>query len=165
MKKIVMLLMVSVFLMAGGMFESMAQKAKNVTSPEIFLSPSSIVAKPTETVSMTYFIKGLDETLYNLIYVVFQKPDGKLMLLCTIGRIDGIVRYRNPEMIDRVTVSYDSVGNKGVINIGPVKVEDTGDYYVAVGDGNAPMFWSLNTRLVVNSNYFSFLNKEVVKKK
>ena len=85
-----------------------------------------------------------------MIYVVVQKPGKGLELLFIIST-NGMIRYRNPAVSDRMTVSYDSSRRMGTITINWVQPEDTGDYYVAIGNADYPMYWSQGTRLTVTT--------------
>ena len=150
MKKIMMLLMVSIFFLMGGMSEGMVQKNENQSGIQVFLFPTSILKHPGESVRMTFSINGIGLGDFYLIYVVVQKPGKGLDLLLTIGT-DGVIRYRKDEIKDRITAFYSSSNNSGAISISNLLVEDTGDYYVAIGDSNTPLYWSNASRLTVSA--------------
>lgn len=150
MKKIMMLFMVSVFFLMEGMSDSVVRKVANESQIRVTLSPSSILKRPGESVRMTFATSGIGLGDFYLIYVVVKKPDKALDLLLTIGT-DGVIRYRKDEIKDRITASYSSSNNSGAISISNLLVEDTGDYYVAIGDSNTPLYWSNASRLTVSA--------------
>ncbi|MCR9011014.1 immunoglobulin domain-containing protein [Gabonibacter chumensis] len=151
MKKIMMLLMVSVFFLMGGMSDGIAENAKNVSNIQVVSSPPYMVAYPGQTVNIEYTISGLNSDSF-WIYIYVQKP-GKTPELLFILSSNGRIHFRNPAMSNRITVSYDSSRRRGVIRINWAQPEDTGVYYVAVGTGNQ-FYWSAGTMLIVDHGPF-----------
>lgn len=149
MKKIMMLFIVSVLFLMGGMSDGVAQKVANESQIQVTLSPSFILKRPGESVGMTFATSGIGLGDSYLIFIVVQKPGENPKLLLTIGT-NGVIYYRNPEMNGRITASYSSSNNSGAISISNLQVEDTGDYYVAIGDANMLICWSNASRLIVS---------------
>ena len=148
MKKMMMFLMVSVFFLMGGMTDGMAQKTESRTGGQVILTPLATVKQIGETALMQYFINGISQRDFYSIYVFVQKPGKSPELLAALDT-DGTVRYLNPVMRGRMTVTYYSSSMSGSIRIANLRAEDSGDYYVALVNSFGMMYFSNGANLFV----------------
>lgn len=149
MKKIMMLLMVSVFFLMGG--ENMVQGSENSSVAEVITFPTFITAFPGQTVSITFNMIGdvFNERDY-VISLWFQPSGRPPMELIRIVK-EGTILFRHPMVIDRITISYDKFRKKGIVTISNVIFENEGIYYISVVDGTNMWYWSYGTLLTVST--------------
>ena len=150
MKKITMLLMLSVFFGSMGIFESVAQDRKNDVAVKTSNYTESIVVRPGNTAAMYFNIPSGWNDWY-AISVVCQSPSSGLKFLVILYK-DGSILFP-PEMDYRIRISFDASKNMVVFQLMNARVEDTGIYYFAIMRSTSSIweYWSAGTNLVVTS--------------
>ena len=146
MKKIIMLLMVSVFFLMGGEYESMAQRGEylqNVSNNQI-----GTVVRPGQTVLMNFYIGQYTDWIEAYLYV--QRPGSALKYIITLGR-DGRTYNPNPEFGGRFSISFDASRNVIQVSISSAQVWDMGDYYIALRRSFGEIVFLLGQSIVVTN--------------
>ncbi|KIO42762.1 MULTISPECIES: hypothetical protein [Sanguibacteroides] len=149
MKKIMMLLMVSVFFLMGGMSMGLAQKIGSESEIQVITSPTFIQVEPGQTVRITFSLRGndLDSKSYVISFWIRRPGQRPIELVC-ISKEGGIL-FRHFSA-GRITVSYNKYSKTGTVTIRNVISEDEADYFIGVTESAGRWYWSYGTQLTVS---------------
>ena len=146
MKKIMMLLMVSVFFLMGGMSMGFAQKTENESEIQVISSPTFIQVYLGQTARITFSLRGndLDRRSYVISFWI-RRPGQRPIELVRINK-EGEILFRHSSA-SRITVSYNKYSKTGTVTISNVISEDEADYFVGVTESMGRWYWSYGTQL------------------
>ncbi|WP_294143070.1 immunoglobulin domain-containing protein [uncultured Sanguibacteroides sp.] len=136
MKKIVMLLMVSVFFLMGGEFDGVAQSNENGTPQIISDARGEIVVRAGNTAQWSYELLNLENWSYAALFV--QRPGEQPKFIIYLD-CNGNIHRANPSDY-RFDISYNYYKNIIYVTLSNAQASDEGVYYLMVRKGTTDYF-------------------------
>ena len=144
MKKIMMLLMVSVFFFVGDVCDGVAQSNKNGI-PQILSSASGeINARLGSTAQWSYFLFNLEN--WDTATLFFQRTGQAPKFIIALGH-NGFI-YRPTPSDNRFNIFFNSYRSQICVTLSGVQLSDEGIFYLMVRKGTTEYF-SYGDRLIV----------------
>lgn len=136
MKKIIMLLMVSVFFFAGDVCDGVAQSNRNGTPQIISDARGEIVVRAGHTAQWSYALLNLENWSYAMLFV--QRPGEQPKFIIALDYNGNIYRAYLPNF--RFDISYNDYKNVIYITLSNAQASDEGVYYLVVRKGTMDYF-------------------------